>query len=51
MVVAHKILVLARVPLGLILAEFDRAGAGPWGFGFGTGLDKNKKDSDWKDTE
>ena len=34
-VVAHKILVSAPVPLELILTGFDWAG--PWGFG--TGLD------------
>ena len=34
-----KILVSAPVPLKLILTGFDWVGAGPWGFGFGTGLD------------
>ena len=38
-VVAHKILVSAPVPLELILTGFDWVGAGPWGLGFGTGLD------------
>ena len=40
-VVAHKILVLAPVPLELILAGFDWVGTGPWGLGFGTGLDNS----------
>ena len=38
-VVAHKILVSAPVPLELILTGFDWVGAGPWGFGvLGRGL-------------
>ena len=38
-VVAHKILVSAPVPLELILTGFDWVGAGPWGFGdLGWGL-------------
>ena len=41
MVVAHKILVSAPVPLELILTGFDWVGAGPWGFG--TGLDNKTK--------
>ena len=36
-VVAHKILVSAPVPLELILTGFDWVGAGPWGFGFWDG--------------
>ena len=40
-VVAHKILVSAPVPLELILTGFDWVGAGPWGFGdLGRGLTK-----------
>ena len=34
-----KILVSAPVPLELIGIGFDWVGAGPWGFGFGDGLD------------
>ena len=42
MVVAHKILVSAPVPLELILTGFDWVGAGPWGFGdLGRGLTIN----------
>ena len=36
-VVAHKILVSAPVPLELILPGFDWVGAGPWGFRFWDG--------------
>ena len=36
-VVAHKILVSAPVPLELILTGFYWVGAGPWGFGFWDG--------------
>ena len=36
-----KILVSAPVPLELIGIGFDWVGAGPWGFGFGGGLDNN----------
>ena len=37
-----KILVSAPVPLELIGIGFDWVGAGPWGFGFGDGLDNLK---------
>ena len=36
-----KILVSAPVPLELIGIGFDWVGAGPWGFGFGDGLDNS----------
>ena len=39
MVVAHKILVSAPVPLELILTGFDWVGNGLGGLGFGSGLD------------